>query len=107
MGNTIEGQTAQGFYVITLREKFAKMNEITGTINLSSGILTRVTDKTLVDSLEEKSGRGLPLVGMPSDGSATVQRTHESVYEPNKFIRRQLSSSGAHRQEPGCLIGDS
>jgi porphobilinogen deaminase len=54
MGNTMEGQTAQGFFEITLREKSTKMNEITKTITLSSVTLTRVKDKSLVDSLEGK-----------------------------------------------------
>ncbi len=39
-------------YEITLREEFAKMNESTGTITLSSGVQARVSDKSLVDSLE-------------------------------------------------------
>jgi hypothetical protein len=34
-----------------LKEKFAKMYELTGMITLSSGIQTRATDKSLVDSL--------------------------------------------------------
>jgi hypothetical protein len=51
-GKTLSGQAAQRLYEITLREEFAKMNELTGSITLSSGIQARVRDKTLVDSLE-------------------------------------------------------
>jgi hypothetical protein len=48
---TLGGQVAQGLYVNTLREEFAKMNELTGTITLLSGVQARVSDKSLVDSL--------------------------------------------------------
>ncbi len=43
---------AQGLYEITLRKKFAKMNELTGAIMLSLGVHVRVLDKSLVNSLE-------------------------------------------------------
>jgi hypothetical protein len=49
---TLSGQAAQGLYEITLREEFARMNELTGSITLSSGIPASVSDKSLVDSLE-------------------------------------------------------
>jgi hypothetical protein len=39
-------------FEITLREEFAKMNELTGTITLFSGAQARVVDKSLMDSLE-------------------------------------------------------
>jgi hypothetical protein len=51
-GKTMSGKAAQGLYVITLREDFAKMNELTGSITLSSGVQARVANKSLVDSLE-------------------------------------------------------
>jgi hypothetical protein len=44
------GQTSQAIYEITLREKFAKMNELIGTF--PSGIQTRVLGKIMVVSLE-------------------------------------------------------
>ncbi len=50
--NRVGGQTAQGLYEITFREKYAKINKLTETITLSSGIQTRVADKSLVDSSE-------------------------------------------------------
>jgi hypothetical protein len=48
----MSSQAAEGLYEITLREEFAKMNELTGSITLSSGIKARVSDTNLVDSLE-------------------------------------------------------
>jgi hypothetical protein len=46
------GKADQGLYEITFREEFAKMNELTRSITLSSGVRARVSDKSLVDSLE-------------------------------------------------------
>ncbi len=51
-GKTMGGQTAHVLYEIILREKFAKMNKLTGTFTLSSGIQTKVADKSLVGSLD-------------------------------------------------------
>jgi hypothetical protein len=51
-GKTLSRQAALGLYEITLREEFARMNELIGSITLSSGIQARVSDKSLVDSLE-------------------------------------------------------
>ncbi len=43
---------AQGLYEITLREEFARMNELTGSLTLTSGMQARATDKSISDSLE-------------------------------------------------------
>jgi hypothetical protein len=51
--------------MITLREKFVKMNELTGMITLSSGIQTRVADKRLVDSLEGTGELDYDLMACP------------------------------------------
>jgi hypothetical protein len=37
-GKTLDGQKAQGLYEITLREEFARLNELTGSITLSLGV---------------------------------------------------------------------
>jgi hypothetical protein len=37
-GKTLGGQAAQGLYEITLQEEFAKMNELTGSAMVSSGV---------------------------------------------------------------------
>jgi hypothetical protein len=52
-GKTMEGQTVQVIYGIRLREEFAKMNKLTGSITFSSGIQTRASNKSMVDSLVE------------------------------------------------------
>jgi hypothetical protein len=51
-GKTMSSQAAQGLYEITLREELAKMNKLTRSITLSSGVQAQVSDKSLVDSLE-------------------------------------------------------
>jgi hypothetical protein len=37
-GQTLGGQAAQGLYEISLREEFAKLNELTGSLTLTSGV---------------------------------------------------------------------
>jgi hypothetical protein len=37
-GQTLGGQVAQGLYEITLREEFARLNELTGSLTLMSGV---------------------------------------------------------------------
>ncbi len=48
----LKGVAAQGLYEITLREEFARMNELTGSLTLTSGVQARATDKSISDSLE-------------------------------------------------------
>jgi hypothetical protein len=42
---------AQRLYEITLRE-FARLNELTGSLTLTSGVQAAAGDKSIVDSLE-------------------------------------------------------
>ncbi len=39
-------------YKITLQEEFARLNELTGSLTLTSGMQAAAGDKSLVDSLE-------------------------------------------------------
>jgi hypothetical protein len=39
-------------YEITLREEFARLNELTGSLTLTSGMQAAAGNKRLVDSLE-------------------------------------------------------
>jgi hypothetical protein len=52
IGKTLGGQTAQGLYKVMLREEFARLNELTGSLTLTSGVQARAGDKSMVDSLE-------------------------------------------------------
>jgi hypothetical protein len=51
-GKVLGGMASQGLYEITLREEFARMNELTGSLTLTSGIQARAADKSIADSLE-------------------------------------------------------
>jgi hypothetical protein len=51
-GKVLSGLASQGLYEITLREEFARMNELTGSLTLTSGVQARAADKSIVDSLE-------------------------------------------------------
>jgi hypothetical protein len=51
-GKVLNGQVAQGLYEITLREEFARLNELTGSLTLTSGVQATAGDKNIVDSLE-------------------------------------------------------
>ncbi len=51
-GKTLDGQAAQGLYEITLREELARLNELTGSLTLTSGVQAAAGDKSIVDSLE-------------------------------------------------------
>jgi hypothetical protein len=51
-GTVLGGMASQGLYEITLREEFARMNELTGSLTLTSGIQARAADKSIADSLE-------------------------------------------------------
>jgi hypothetical protein len=51
-GKTLDGQAAQGLYEITLREELVRLNELTGSLTLTSGVQAAAGDKSIVDSLE-------------------------------------------------------
>ncbi len=46
-GKVLTGQVAQGLYEITLREEFARLNELTGSLTLTSGVQAAAGDKTV------------------------------------------------------------
>jgi hypothetical protein len=51
-GKTLGGQTGQGLYEVTLREDFARLNELARSLVLTSGVQARVGDKSIMDSLQ-------------------------------------------------------
>jgi hypothetical protein len=68
-GKTLDGQAAQGLYEITLREEFARLNELTGSLTLTSGVQAAAGDKSIIDSLE-----------------GTVVWEHESMASPQTIV---------------------
>jgi hypothetical protein len=51
-GKVLSRMASQGLYEITLREEFARMNELTGSLTLTSGVQARAAAKSIADSLE-------------------------------------------------------
>jgi hypothetical protein len=51
-GKVLDGQAAQGLYEISLREEFGRLNELKGSLTLTSGVQATAGDKSIVDSLE-------------------------------------------------------
>jgi hypothetical protein len=51
-GKVLNGQAAQGLYEITLREEFARLNELMGSLTLTLGVQAAAGDKSIVDILE-------------------------------------------------------
>ncbi len=51
-GQALGGKAAQGLYEITLREEFVRLNELTGSLTLTSGVQAAAGDKSIVDRLE-------------------------------------------------------
>ncbi len=49
---TLGGHTTQGLYEVTLREEFARLNELTGSLMLASGVQALAGAKSKVNSLE-------------------------------------------------------
>ncbi len=51
-GRKIGGQATQAIYEIMVLEEYAKLNDLTGTITIASGILAKVGDLSLMDSVD-------------------------------------------------------
>ncbi len=51
-GRKIGGQATQAIYKITVLEEYAKLNDLTGTITVASGISAKVGDLSLADPME-------------------------------------------------------
>ncbi len=78
-GKVLGGMASQGLYEITLREEFARMNELTGSLTLTSGIQARAADKSIADSLEGT----LVWEYDPMDHRQAVQRDDEGLCQPD------------------------
>jgi hypothetical protein len=51
-GKVLSGLASQGLYEITLREEFARMNELTSSLTLTLGVQASAADRSISDSLE-------------------------------------------------------
>jgi hypothetical protein len=85
---TLGGQTAQGLYEITLREEFARLNELTGSITLTAGVQAHVPDKSLLDSLE-----------------GTVVWEHYSMACPQTIVQLYRGLMKVYVNQSGVYVG--
>jgi hypothetical protein len=85
---TLGGQTAQGLYEVTLREEFARLNELTGSLTLASGVQTRAWDKSMVDSLE-----------------GTVVWEYDSMACPQMIVQLYRGMMKVYVNQSGCTRG--
>jgi hypothetical protein len=107
-GKTLGCQSALGLYEITLREEFAKMNELTVGITLSSGVQARLSDKSLVDSLEgiivwEYDSMACPqMIVQLYKGLMKIHMNQTNIYEGSTAVVHRTQ-----RQRSSCLTGNS
>jgi hypothetical protein len=85
-------QAAQGLNEITLREEFAKMNKLTGSMKLSSGVQARVSDKSLVGSLKRTFVWEYNLMACPQmivqlhRGQTKIYPNQTNIYEGSTAV---------------------
>ncbi len=94
-GKTLGGQKAQGLYEVTLREEFARLNELTGSLTLTWGVQVQAGDKSIVDSLEGTVVWEYDSMAFPANNSSAVQGPDESVREPVGSVRGFNCCGGA------------
>ncbi len=51
-GKALGRQTTQGLYEVMLREEFPRLNQLTGSLTLTSGVQAHVDNKSILDSVE-------------------------------------------------------
>jgi hypothetical protein len=89
-GKTLGGQTAQGLYEITLREEFARLNKLTGSLTLVWGVQARAGDKSMVDSLE-----------------GTVVWEYDSMAFPQTIVWLYRGMMKVYKNQPGVYQGST
>jgi hypothetical protein len=102
---TLGGQTGQGLYEVTLREECVRLNELTGSLVLTSGKQARVGDKSIMDSLEGTVVWEYDSI-LPADNHPGIQRFDEGVREPVRGLQGVHRHGGAPGQRSSGRIGD-
>jgi hypothetical protein len=94
---------------ITVREEFAKMNELTSSITLSLGVQARVPDMSPVDSLEgtevwEYNSMACPKMIVQLDkGLMKIYTNQTDIYEGNTAVVEHEDKD----QAAGLVIAES
>jgi hypothetical protein len=107
-GRVLSGQVAQGLYEITLREEFARLNELTGSLTLTSGVQAAAGGGRRQESGGQSrghSGVGVRRDGLPPDDRQAVLGHDEGIREPNQHVRGVNGRCGASGQGPGGRLG--
>jgi hypothetical protein len=86
-GKTLDSQAAQGLYEITLREEFARLNELTGSLTLISGVQAAAGDKSIVDSLEGTVVWEFDSMACPQTIVRLYRGMMKACCEPNQHVR--------------------
>ncbi len=82
----LNGQVAQGLYEFSLREEFARLNELTGSLTLTSGVQAAAGDKSIVDRLEGTVVWEYDSYGLPANHCQAIPRDHEGVRESDQHV---------------------
>jgi hypothetical protein len=89
-GQALGGQAAQGLYEITLREEYTRLNELTGSLTLASGVQAIAGDKSIVDSLE-----------------GTVVWEYDSMACPQTIVRLYRGMMKVYVNQPNVYEGST
>ncbi len=85
-GKVLNGLGAQGLYEITLREEFTRLNELTGSLTLTSGMQAAAADKSIVDSLEGTVVWEYDSMACPQTIVRLYRGDDEGLREPNQHV---------------------
>jgi hypothetical protein len=104
-GQTLGGQAAQGLYEITLREEFARLNKLTGSLTLTFGVQATAGDKSMVDSLEGTVVWEYDSMACPQTIVQLYRGDDEGLREPDQRVRGIHGCRGASGQGSGGRVG--
>jgi L-amino acid N-acyltransferase YncA len=102
-GKTIGGQTSKAIYEITLRKKFANINEFTGTIVFSSGLHEDTEQKHCGRPLKRTIIWECNSLVCPQMVAQLYTHGDEGLHQSDKSLGRQHSCDGKQRQGPSGI----
>ncbi len=109
-GQALGGQAAQGLYEIILREEFARLNELTGSLTLTSGVQATAGDRSIVDSLEGTVVWEYDSMACPQTivrlyrGMMKVYVNQSNTYEGSTAVVEHQDKDQAGEEEEGMYL---
>ncbi len=100
-GKALNGLASQGLYEITLREEFARLNELTGSLTLTSGGAGEGGRQEHCGQPRGDHSVGIRLHGLPTDHRQAIPGDDEGLRQPDKHLRGIHGRCRASRQGPG------